>query len=371
MVSDNAPRPFAHRRVPAAATLLALWLGATLVLAAPTASAQALAVPVFTVGGASAAGAGFEFEGTLETQQQSVIAAQVPGVLRLLAVKAGDRVKAGQLLARIDERELAAGLAAGDAGVAQAQAALLQARQAAQRTRELRAQGFVSAAALDTAQAQLDAAEAALAAAQAGRQQAAVARGFSTVTAPFDGVVRATHAEAGELAAPGKPLLTLYAPGRLRASVMLPLSRAEAARAAREVQVLLPDGRALVPARRTELPGADAASQTVEWRLDLATAAPADALLPGQPVRVRFTGAPAAAAATPAPLSVPAAAVLRRGELTAVYAAVEGRFVLKAVRTGTPVGGQVPVLAGLKAGERVAADAVKAGLAGAVPAAAN
>lgn len=370
MVSAHTPRPFAVQPVPAASALLALLLGATLVLAAPGARAQAVAVPVLTVGGASAA-AGFEFEGTLEPQQQSVIAAQVPGVLRLLAVKAGDRVKAGQLLARIDERELAAGLAAGDAGVAQAQAALLQARQAAQRTRELRAQGFVSAAALDTAQAQLDAAEAALAAAQAGRQQAAVARGFSTVTAPFDGVVRATHAEAGELAAPGKPLLTLYAPGRLRASVMLPLSRAEAARAAREVQVLLPDGRALVPARRTELPGADAASQTVEWRLDLATAAPADALLPGLPVRVHFTGAPAAAAAAPVPLSVPAAAVLRRGELTAVYAATEGRFVLKAVRTGTPVGGQVPVLAGLKAGERVAADAVKAGLAGAVPAAAN
>lgn len=336
-------------------------------LAAAVAQAQfpaALPVPLLTVGGAASA-AGFEFEGTLEPQQQSVLAAQVPGTLRQLAVKAGDRVKAGQLLARIDERELAAGLAAGDAGVAQAQAALAQARQAAQRTRELRSQGFVSAAALDTAQAQLDAAEAALAAAQAGRQQAALARGHTRVTAPFDGIVRATHAEAGELATPGKPLLTVYAPGRLRARVMLPLSRADAARAAREVQVLLPDGRVLATQRRTELPGADATSQTVEWRLDLAAA---EGLMPGQPVRVRFAGALAAAAA-PAPLSLPAAAVLRRGELTAVYAAADGRFVLKAVRTGTPVGGQVPVLAGLKAGERVAADAVRAGLAHAVPAA--
>jgi hypothetical protein len=151
---------------------------------------------------------------------------------------------------------------------------------------------------------------------------------------------------------------------------MLPLSRAQAARAAREVQVLLPDGRVLVPQRRTELPGADAMSQTVEWRLDLAppaaTATAAEALMPGQPVRVRFVGA--AAAASGAPLSIPAAALLRRGELTAVYAVAEGRFVLKAVRTGAPVAGQVPVLAGLKAGERIAADAVKAGLAGARPA---
>jgi RND family efflux transporter MFP subunit len=350
------------------ATLLAVSAAIGTLLAPLPAQAQP-SVPTLTVGSGAAA-AGFEFEGTLEPQQQSVLAAQVPGVLRLLAVKAGDRVKAGQLLARIDERELAAGVAAGDAGVAQAQATLAQARQNAQRTRELRAQGFVAAAALDTVQAQLDAAEAAVAAAQAGRQQAALARGHSSITAPFDGIVRATHAEAGELAAPGKPLLTLYAPGRLRASVMLPLSRAADARGAREVQVLLADGRVLVPQRRTELPGADAMSQTVEWRLDLAppaaTATVAEALMPGQPVRVRFVGA--AAAASGAQLSIPAAALLRRGELTAVYAVAEGRFVLKAVRTGAQVAGQVPVLAGLKAGERIAADAVKAGLAGARPA---
>ncbi len=345
---------------------IALWLTAGLWLAVPLAQAQP-SVPTFTVGTAAAA-AGFEFEGTLEPQQQSVIAAQVSGTLRVLAVKAGDRVKAGQLLAQIDEREAAAGLAAGDAGVAQSQAALAQARQNAQRTRELRAQGFVSAAAQDTARAQLDAALAALAAALAGRQQAALASGHTRITAPFDGIVRATHAEAGELAAPGKPLLTLYAPGRLRASVMLPLSRAADARAAREVQVQLADGRVLAPQRRTELPGADALSQTVEWRLDLATTAGADGLVPGQPVRVRFVGAAAAMpGALPAPLAIPSAALLRRGELTAVYAAVDGRFVLKAVRVGVAAGGQVPVLAGLKAGERLAADAVKAGLAGARP----
>lgn len=353
---------------------IALSLAVGTLLAAPAAWALVQdppVVPTITVG-AGAVAAGFEVEGTLEPQQQSVIAAQASGSLRLLAVKAGDRVKAGQLLAQIDEREAAAGLAAGDAGVAQAQAALVQARQNAQRTRELRAQGFVSAAAQDTAQAQLDAAQAALAAAQAGRQQAALASGHTRITAPFDGIVRATHAEAGELAVPGKPLLTLYAPRRLRASVMLPLSRAAQARGAREVQVLLADGRVLVPQRRTELPGADAMSQTVEWRLDLAATAGADGLVPGQPVRVRFVGAAAESAnavnAGAAPLAIPSAALLRRGELTAVYAAVDGRFVLKAVRVGVAAGGQVPVLAGLKAGERVAADAVKAGLAGARPA---
>ena len=70
--------------------------------------------------------------------------------------------------------------------------------------------------------------------------------------------------------------------------------------------------------------------------------------------------------ASPGRLTVPAAAVLRRGELTAVYAAQDSRFVLKAVRLGAAAGTGVEVLAGLKAGERIALDPVRAGLAGAV-----
>ena len=66
---------------------------------------------------------------------------------------------------------------------------------------------------------------------------------------------------------------------------------------------------------------------------------------------------------------VPSAAVLVRGELTAVYAVQEQRFVLKAVRLGSRQAEGVEVLAGVKAGERIASDAVRAGLAGATPAA--
>jgi hypothetical protein len=65
---------------------------------------------------------------------------------------------------------------------------------------------------------------------------------------------------------------------------------------------------------------------------------------------------------------VPASALLRRGELTAVYVAREGRFVLQAVRTGADHGeAGVEVLAGLREGQAVATDPVRAGLAGAVP----
>ncbi|MDP3084881.1 MAG: efflux RND transporter periplasmic adaptor subunit, partial [Rubrivivax sp.] len=177
----------------------------------------------------------------------------------------------------------------------------------------------------------------------------------------------ATHVEAGELATPGRPLLTLYAPGRLRAVVQLPSSRSALARAATQIQVQLPDGRWVSPVARAELPTADPVSQTVEWRLDLAPEHTAT-LSPGQAVMVRFSGP--VAAGTPARPLIPATAVLRRGELTAVYAVQDGRFVLKAVRLGSLQGADgVELLAGLKDGERFALDPVRAGLAGAVPAA--
>jgi multidrug efflux pump subunit AcrA (membrane-fusion protein) len=191
-----------------------------------------------------------------------------------------------------------------------------------------------------------------------------LAHSFAAVSAPFDGVVLATLVEAGDLATPGRPLLTMYSPQALRVVVQVPASRSPAARSAPKTEILLPDGRWLEPAARTELPSADAVSQTVEWRLDLAPAAGAG-LQPGQNLRVRFAGTPAAADGSTR-LTVPASALLRRGELTAVYVVQGSRFVLKAVRVGTDHGAAgVEVLAGLKAGERIALDAVRAGLAGA------
>lgn len=310
--------------------------------------------------------AGFVLTGALQALRQSTVAAQTAGNVLELAVQAGDRVRAGQLLARIDERSAAAGLAAADAGVAQAEALLTNARSQAERTRELKRQGFVSQAALDAAETQLRAAQAGQAQAGAARAQAALARGFASVTAPFDAVVLATHVEAGDLAAPGRALATLYAPGRLRAVVQVPSTRSALARAASTVEVQLPDGRWVAPTARTELPSADPVAQTVEWRLDLAPELAAG-FAPGQSVQVRFAGA--AVPGTAARPLLPAAAVLQRGELSAVYVVQDGRFVLRPVRLGAVQGDAgVELLAGLKPGERFATDAVRAGLAGAQPA---
>lgn len=371
-----APVSKAQRRWVLVGLSLVLVTGAA-VFTAGGAQAQGAAsapqVPVVAVG-AQAVGAGLALDGSLQAVRQSVLSAQASGRIASLSVKAGDQVKAGQVLAVIDDRATQAGVAQAQAGFAEADANLANAKAHFDRTRDLRAQGFVAQAALDTAQAQLRAAQAGVAAARAGQTQAGVAQGFTRLTAPYDGWVLATHAEAGGLAMPGAPVLTVYAPQPIRAVVHVPASQQTLAQQAQRIEVQLPGtDRWVRPASQTSLPAADPVSQTVEWRLDL-SAADGAGQVPGRQVRVRFVGGTAQPDSQR--LLLPDAALLRRGELTAVYVVIskgEGQpagFALRAVRTGAAHGGAgVEVLAGLKAGDRVALDPVRAGLSGAVPAA--
>lgn len=334
------------------------------VLAAAATPALAAEVPLVEVR-AGQGGSSLSIEGQIEPLRQATVAAQLGGNVLALLVKAGDAVKAGQPIARIDERDAATGVLRMDAALAQAQAQAQNARTALERTRELRAKGFVSQAALDTVLTQDKAAQAGVQEAQAARAQAQLARSFAVVGAPFAGVVLATHLEAGDLASPGRPIVTLYSPGAMRATAQVPLSQAPAARRAARIEIELANGQRVAPAAHTELAGADPVSQTIEWRLDLPAAA-LPGLLPGQVARVHFIGA--AAPGTAATLRVPADAVLRRGELAAVYVAQGEGFALRAVRLGADRGREgVEVLAGLKPGDRIAAQAVQAGLAGARP----
>ena len=355
MFNFRLPRPRSSR----AAVRLLVALGALSPLAAPAESQGA--VPTLRIAVQPRAQT-YSGEATIEAIRQATVAAQVAGRVLEVRVDAGTRVRQGDVLMRIDSREVDQAVAAASANVAAARARLVEARAGLERSRSLRERNFISAAALDQAQAAFDAASAQHKAAEAGRAQTDASRGFATVTSPLGGIVAQRLTEAGEMAQPGRPLVTIYEPGGLRAVADVPQARLAAlGRAALKARVEFPEsGRWLDAAAVSVLPSADPRTHTARVRVNLPASLSNEAsgVVPGMAARVHFIVGEAPR------LALPAAAILRRGELTGVYVADgKGGFSLRQLRVGSAqADGSVEVLAGLAGGETVALDPVRAGL---------
>ena len=303
-----------------------------------------------------AGGDGTAYEGTVQAVRQTVVAAQVSGAVVALEVKAGDTVKAGQLLVRLDARAAEQTAAAGEAQLLAARAAREAADREFERQKQLFAQNYISRAALDRAEAQYKSARAEVEAQQAGAGAAKTTSGFYVVKAPYAGVVADVAVVLGDMAMPGRPLLTLDDPAALRVSANVPQSAASRLAADAPVRLelagLAGDQRAPKATRIQVLPTADPATHTQEIRFDLP--AGVGGAKPGMFARVWL---PTPATAGENRLYVPQQAVVRRAELNAVYViASDGKPVLRQVRVGPAVGQEVEVLSGVSAGERVAID---------------
>ena len=306
-----------------------------------SASAVAESLPVIAVK-PHAVDLTFPSEAVVEAIQQATVGAQVPG--RVLEVKAdaGQAVKKGDVLMRIDAREAAEAARAAEAQYANA-------RVHYERTKSLVAQKFMSAAALDKAKADFDAAA-------ANRAAAGASQSHATILAPITGIVARRHAELGDMAMPGTPLFTIYQPGGLRVTASIPQYRLKDMRAVKTARVEFPESGQWVDATAVQvLPTADAATHVSQVRVTLPTVPEAT---PGMFARVHFVTGQAEK------LTVPASAVLRRGEVAAVYVqAADGRLSLRQLRLGDSVGrGEIEVLAGLATGDQVVTEPVKAAI---------
>ena len=134
-------------------------------------------------------------------------------------------------------------------------------------------QNYISQAALDRAEAQYKSTQAEVAAQRAGAGAARTQSGFYVVRAPYAGVVADVAVVLGDMAMPGRPLLTLYDPAALRVSVNVPQSAAAASSRGPPLRLELPGpaGRSHRRAvtRVQVLPTVDPATHTLELRLDL------------------------------------------------------------------------------------------------------
>lgn len=297
-------------------------------------------------------------EAVVEAVRQSTVSAQVSGRIVDIRFDVGDRVEKGAVILRIDERAASQAVAASEAQVREAEAALVNARAQFERTRQLLAQKFVSQAALDKAEADYKAAESRMKATLAGAGAAATEKSFTTIVAPYSGVVSARHVQLGEMASPGKPLLTGFDPTGLRVVATVPSAQVPAIQAGARARIEVPSLARWVDVKSvTVVPSADPRTHTTQVRLELPDNA--KGLLPGVFARAHFVTGRAPR------LMVPREAVLRRSEVTAVYVVgADGAPRLRQVRTGTAADEKsIEILAGLKAGEKVALDPVKAGMA--------
>ena len=296
-------------------------------------------------------------EAVIEAVRQSTVAAQIAGRIVDLRFDVGDYVKKGQVIARIDERAVAQAAAASEAQVREAEAALRNARVQFERTKQLVAQKFVAPAALDKAESDYKGAQERVAALLAGAGQAATERSFATIVAPYSGVVSVRHVELGEMATPGKPLMTGFDPATLRAVATVPQAQMGAIQSGSKARVEIPSlGKWVDATRVTVVPSADPRTHTTQVRLDL----PADlrGVYPGVYARAHFVTGRAPR------LLVPRPAIMQRSEVTAVYVVDEkGALQLRQVRLGSASDElSVEVLAGLRPGERVALEPLKAGV---------
>jgi RND family efflux transporter MFP subunit len=305
-----------------------------------------------------ASSAAIAYVGVVEALRQTVIAAQVAGAVVEIGVKVGDSVKAGQLLIRLDARAADQNAVASDAQVEVARASLAMATQDLARQKQLFKDNYISQAALERAESAFNVTQAQVSSQRAQAGSARTQTSLFAVRAPYAGVIAEVPVALGDMALPGRPLLTIYDPAALRITASVPQSVATLIGDSRLARVELPGladphrWPAVKPAQ--VLPTVDAATHTVQVRADLP--ARFAAATPGLFARLWLPAANATTGAA-ANLSVPLLAIVRRAEMTGLYVLdPNSRPVLRQVRLGRIVGDRVEILAGLSAGERVVSD---------------
>jgi RND family efflux transporter MFP subunit len=293
------------------------------------------------------------FDGTVEAVNRATVSAQTTGRVAEVLYDVNDFVEAGAVIMRFTDAEQQAALRAAAAALEEAEARFAEAEQEYERVASMFRNETVSRARFEQAQANREAAAARREAARSAVARAEEQLDYTEVRAPYAGIVSERHVEVGETVAPGQPLMSGLSLESLRVNVDVPQSMFEPLRAIGRAFVYVGDER--VPAESlTFFPVADPVTNTFRVRVNLPEGRVA--LFPGMYVKVGFVVGESRR------LLVPAEAIVRRSELSAVYVADDERVTLRQVRVGREYGGDVEVLAGLDAGELVALDPVAAGI---------
>ncbi len=342
-----------------AAALAAVSLGAVAVILGPAISREPDRAPqtdprqgpqLVQIAVAKPAGAAERaFTGVISARVQSNLGFRVPGKVIERFVDAGQDVRAGQPLMRLDQKDLDLALTAKENAVAAARAIATQAKADEARYRQLTAAGWVAKQRYDQAKAAYDSATAQLAAAEAEADVARNEAGYSLLVADADGTVVETLAEPGQVVAAGQTVVRLAHAGPREATVNLPETVRPAIGSAAQARVY---GGAATPSPahlRQLSDAADAASRTYEARYVL------DGEASQAPLGATVTVTLATGGTTEA-VEVPLGALYDSGQSGGVWAVdpQSSSVSLRAVQVRR-LAEETAIVSGINAGQRVVA----------------
>lgn len=294
------------------------------------------------------------FDGLVEAVYRSTVSAQTAGEIVELPFDVNDFIPKGALIVRIDDTRQKAELDMAIATEAKAGARLKEAESNHKRNLRLIKENAVSKSQLDKSEADLLAARAQLELSGAALKQAHEQWEYTTVTAPYDGVVVERLVELGERVQVGTPLGSGLSLEKLRVKVEVPAAYAQQVRQSGQARVQIPDGSWVESDSLTFFPFADPQSHTFSVRVDLPEGQ--YGLYPGMLAKVGFT------VGENTSLVVPTGAIVHRSEVTGVYVKDKNQsYRFRQLRIGREVRDNLTVvLSGLEAGELVALDPVAA-----------
>jgi HlyD family secretion protein len=375
---DRAADPVAAARGARRWWVIGLPVAGLVVLAAvllATSGALGSAVPVrltpATMVSPMRSGAVLIASGYVVAQRKAAVASKGTGRLVYLGVVEGDRVRVGQVIARIEDADVQAELARAQANLVLSRAELHDAERSLARERMLMDSNFTSQANYDAAEARYQRVKAGIAVAEATLQSAQVALENTVIRAPFDGTVLTKNADVGEVVAPlagsafsKSAVVTIADLRSLQVEADVAESNLEAISLDQPCEIVLdayPDVRYPAVVARI-VPTADRAKATVQVKVAFRSY---DArVLPEMSAKVHFLPRPSRVAVDTQPvLVVPGTAVVERNGRSVVFVVERGRAVEVPVVVGRQVGSSVAIREGLRPGVQVV-DSVGARLRG-------
>lgn len=281
--------------------------------------------------------------GTVRSRQDAVIAAEVAGRVTWIA-EAGTRLRAGDPIARLDDRELSLRAEELDAQIRSLQAQLGFQSREAQRLEKLAAGNNATISRLEESQTRRDTLTQDLARMKVQRERVALDLQRTVVRAPFDGQIAARSIEVGEFSSPGARIARLVAVDDVEIRAQAPVALAPLLREGMEVE--LGEGEARRTARISRIiPIGESQSRTFEVRI----AVPDGRWIVGGAVRIALpSGEPQTVVAVHRD-----ALVLRSGGTFLFRVNAENKAERLTIRTGTENGEWVEVLGGVAIGDRV------------------